>query len=364
MATMWRMLVLVFCFVSVCVATAAPRSAGYHLVKNVRFRGTDSWDYSGVDPATHRIFLPRHGRTMVLDAKGNVVGNMPNTGHSHAVAFAPALHLGFLSNGPTGTITFFDLATLKIIRTVQIPHHSPDDLIYDPFTKRVFVFNFPSYGVPMPSGGAKSAKAEGNDVTAVDAVTGRVVGSLQLDGKLEGGQTDGAGHIFVEVEPKSEIVEFNARNLAVLARWPTAPCKEPGGQLAIDVAHHRLFVGCENRMMAVMNTETGKVVATVPIGPEEDATKFDPGTDLAFAGGSDGTITVVHEDSPDKFTVVQTLRTDPGAFGTERLTVDTNNHNLYCFTGKMGPAPPKTPQNPEPRPTILPNTATLWIFSR
>ncbi len=342
------------------LAAATPQASGYHLVKKVILGGEDTWDYLGVDPDTHRIFLPRHTHTMVLDLDGKVIGDIPKTGWAHAIDFAPELKRGFISNGIAASMTVFDLGTLEIIRTVPIPNRNPDDLIYDPASRRVFTLNnTPESVVVAP--GSESSAAGGDDVTAIDAMTGRIVGYLPFDGKLEGGQTDGRGRMYVEIEPKNEVAVFDSKKLTILARWPTAPCEQPGGQQAIDVAHHRLFVGCRNKMMAVMNTDTGKVVATFPIGQGEDATKFDPGTGLAFASCGDGTITVAHEDSPDKFTVMQTIATDKGA---RTMTVDTKNHNVYTLAAKLGPVPPKTPETPSPRPKALPDTVTLWIFSR
>ena len=338
-------------------ATATAQGPGYHLVKKVVVGGDETWDYLGVDSDTHRIFLPRHSHTMVVDVDGKVVGDIPKLGYAHAIDFAPELKRGFISDGIAASLTIFDLGTLKVLSTVAIPNRNPDDLIYDPASKRVFTFNNTPDTVPAKPG----AVAGGNDVTAIDAVTGKVVGQLQLDGKLEGGQTDGAGRIFIEVESKNEVVVFDAKKLDVLARWPTAPCEEPGGQEAIDIAHHRLFVGCHNKMMTVINTDTGKVVATVPIGQGTDATKFDPETGLVFSPSSDGKITVAHEDSPDKFTVVQTIATEDGV---ARMTLDTKNHNVYILTAKFGPSPKTSDPLDARRHEALPGTATLWIFSR
>jgi hypothetical protein len=341
------------------VAGVAAQSPAYRLVKKVPLGGVESWDYSGVDVTTHRIFVPRHSHTQVLDSDGKTVGDIPGAGWVHAVAFAPDLGRGFLSDGYS-SMTIFDLASLKILQTVPIPNRWPDDLIYDPATRRVFLFNAPADMVTAPPGDPKPTAPGGNDVTAVDATTGKIAGSLQLDDKLEGGQTDAAGHIFVELEEKSQVVEFDARTLKVLARWPTAPCDSPRGQLAIDTTRHRLFFGCRNKVMVMMSTDTGKVVATAPIGAGTDVTKFDPGTGLVFVpAGGDAIITVVHEDSPDKLTVVQTLQTEARATGAGRMTVDAGNHNIYLMTGKA--AAPRTPENPT---VHLPNTSTLWIFTR
>jgi outer membrane protein assembly factor BamB len=186
------------------------------------------------------------------------------------------------------------------------------------------------------------------------------VGSIPLGGKPETAQADGDGHIYVNVEDKDQIVAFDSRTLKVLHTWPVAPCKEPAG-LAIDVAHKRLFAGCHNQLMAVVETTNGNVVATVPIGKGVDANRFDPATGLAFASCGDGTITVAHEDSPDKYSVVQTIATQKGA---RTMTLDTKNHNVYTVTAEFGPPPAATAQNPHPWPKVISKTFTLMIFGQ
>ena len=342
--THWLSLVVACGAAIVGFAAARPEAAGYHLVKKVVLGGEDGWDYIGVDSVSHQVFVPRHTHVMVVDPDGKVVGDIPNTGWAHGIDFAPELKRGFTSNGVAASLTIFDLGTLQTVNTVKIPDRNPDDLVYDPGSKRVFTFN----------------NAPDNDATAIDAMTAKVVGSLTLGGKPEAGQADGMGQIYVNVPSKSEVVVFDSNKLEVVARWPTAPCEGPSA-LAIDAAHRRLFAGCHNKMMAMINADTGKVVATVPIGQGVDANKFEPGTGFAFSSCGDGTITVAHEDSPDKLTVVQTIATEDGA---RTMALDTNNHNIYTVTAKRGPAPAATSANPHPREAVIPNTFTLLIFSR
>jgi len=186
------------------------------------------------------------------------------------------------------------------------------------------------------------------------------VGTIPLGGKPEFPQADGDGHIYVNIEDKGQLVAFDSKTLKVLHTWPLAPCKEPSG-LAIDVEHKRLFAGCHNEMMAMVDYSNGKVVATVPIGKGVDANRFDPATGLAFASCGDGTITVAHEDSPDKLTVVQTITTQRGA---RTMALDTKNHNVYTVTADFGPPPPATPKNPHPWPKVISKTFTLLIFAQ
>jgi DNA-binding beta-propeller fold protein YncE len=325
-------------------ATAAPQGAGYHLVKRVDLRGEGNWDYFTVDSATHRVLIPRGTHTMAVDPTGKVVGDIPNMQGAHGIDLAPELKRGFTSNGGAQSATIFDLGTLQIISEVKIPDRRPDGILYDPSSKRVFTFNSPP----------------GNDATAFDAKTGEVLGSVPLGGKPETAQADGTGRIYVNVEDKNQILEFDAKTLKVLNVWSIAPCNEPAG-LAIDVAHKRLFAGCHNQMMAVVDYTNGKVVATVPIGTGVDANRFDPATGLAFSSCGDGTITVAHEDTPDKYTVVQTINTQRGA---RTMAIDTKNHNVYTVTADLGPPGPPTAEIPRPRPTIIPNTFVLLIYSR
>ena len=323
-------------------ASVKAQKTDYHLVKKVTLGGDGGWDYFDVDSATHRVFIPRRTHLMVVDVAGKLLGDLPIMG-SHAIAFAPEFNRAFSSDNEQQTVTIVDAATLQIIGKVNLPARNSDGILYDPASKRVFTFNTDG----------------GNDSTAIDAKTGKVVGSVPLGSKPESAQTTGTGRIYVNMEEKNQIIEFDSTTLKVLNTWSITPCNEPAG-LAIDVFHKRLFAGCHNKLMAVIDYTTGKVVATVPIGEGVDANRFDPGTSLVFASCGDGTITVAHEDSPDKYTVIQTISTLPGA---RTMAIDTSNHNVYTVTAKLGPPPPATADDPRPRPTIIPKTFTLLIFS-
>lgn len=323
--------------------SADPR---YHLLKKVILRGEGGWDYFTVDPATHRIFIGRGDYVMVLDSDGNVVGKVEvgKANEAHAVALAPDLHRAFTSNGGGSSVTIFDPVALKVIGDVKIADRDTDDIEYEPVSKRVFTFN----------GG------KGNDATAIDAVKGVIVGSIPLGGKPETAQADGHGHIYVNIEDKSELREIDAETLQVMHSWPLTPCKNPSGQ-AIDTAHSLLIIGCHNGLMEFWDYATGKVAGTVPIGKGVDANRFDPGTGLAFASLGDGTITVAHQDAPEKFTVVQTISTMKGA---RTMALDTANHRIYTVSAEFGPPPAPTPTNPHPWPEMKPGTFTLMIYGQ
>jgi YVTN family beta-propeller protein len=238
-------------------------AADYHLVKKIVLGGEGGWDYFKADPATHRVFIARATHMMVLDADGKVLQDVTGLKGSHAIDFAPDLKRIFTSNGGANSVSILDQDTLKIIAEVKIPNRDPDAILYEPISKRVFTFNGEG----------------GNDATAIDAKTGRVLGNIPLGGKPEFAQTDGAGRVFVNNEDLNQIIEIDPNGLKVRNTWPITSCKEPSG-MAIDVAHKRLFSGCHNGITTALDYSTGQVVATFPIGQGVDANQFDPGTSL------------------------------------------------------------------------------------
>jgi DNA-binding beta-propeller fold protein YncE len=283
-------------------------SSGYHVAKTIAVGGDEGWDYVAVDSDGRRIYVSHWSRVVVLDAdSGTVTGEIPDTQGVHGIAVASDLGRGFTSNGRANTVTIFDLKTLKTLGTVKAGTN-PDAIVYDTGTKRVFTMN-----------------GRSQDATAIDAASATVVGTLALGGKPEFAVADGKGSIFVNIEDKSELVEFDPQKLVVLHRWPLAPCLEPSG-LAMDRTNRRLFAGCDNKMMAVINADTGKVIATPAIGEGVDANGFDPGTNFAFASNGEGTLTVVHEDSADKFTIVDNVSTKRSA---RTMGLDLKTHNIY-----------------------------------
>jgi len=325
-------------------ASAAPAAgpSGYHLIKTIKVGGDGFWDYLAFDSPTRRLFISRGTRVMVLNVDSEkMVGEIPDTPGVHGIALAPDRGNGFTSNGMAGTISIFDLKSLQVIGHAQA-EMNPDAITYDPATKRIFAMN------------GRSGSA-----TVVDAVTGMAIGTIPIGGKLEFAVADGAGHVYVNVESKSEEVELDSKNMAVLAHWPLDPCKGPSG-LAIDVKHRRLFAGCANRMMAVIDADSGKVVATPPIGAGVDANQFDPETGLAFASNGSGTLTVVHEDSPDQFSVVEDV---PTQLGARTMALDPKTHEVYLVTAQFAPAAP-TPDNPHPRPGLVPDSFVVLVFGR
>jgi hypothetical protein len=324
-------------------ASQSAGSSGYHLIKKVKLGGAGGWDYLEVDPATHRLFISRSTHVIVVDPeKGTIVGDIPDTQGVHGIAIANEFNKGFTTNGKTGDSTIFDLTSLKAIGNAKADKDA-DAVIYDGFSKRVFTFN-----------------GDANSSTAIDAASGKTVSTFPLGGGPEFGASDGKGKMFVNLEDKSALVKFDAKTLKIENTWPLAPCESPSG-LAIDAAHEILVVGCHNKLMAFVDGNTGKVLGTVPIGQGVDANRFDPVTGYAFASCGDGTITIAHEDSPTKFSLVETLQTQRGA---RTMAIDYGTHVLYTVTADFGPTPEKTAENPRPRPTIIPDTFTLLVYGK
>jgi len=300
--------------------------------------GDGGWDYLRVDPDAHRIYLSRGTHMMIVDeTTGKVIDDLPNTKGIHGMALAQDLGKGFTSNGQANSVTVFDLKTLRATSEIPIQGKDPDSIIYDPATKRVFTFN-----------------GKSNDSTVLDATSGKVVGTVTLGGKPEEPQLDGRGNVFVNIEDKSSLTEFDAKTLAIKGTWPLAPCEGPSA-LAIDTAHRRLFAACD-KVMVVVNADTGKVVASPPIGGDPDGNGYDPATGLLFAACREGLISVIHQDSPDKYTVVGNVTTQ---FGTRTMTLDPKTHHVFTVTADFKPAAAPTPDNPRPRPQQIANSFVI-----
>ena len=324
------------------VQLKAQSAPGYKITGKIPIGGDGGWDYTIVDSDARRLYASHATRTVVLDVdQGKIVGEIPNTEGVHGIALAPELGRGFTSNGRADTVTVFDLKTFKVLDTIKVSGTDPDCITYDPVSKRVFTFN------------GHSANA-----TVINAATGVVLATIPLGSKPEFAQADGKGHIFNNLEDTSELVEIDTEKLALMNRWPLKPCESPSG-MAIDREHGHLFIGCHNKMMAIADTGTGKIVATVPIGEGVDANAFDPGTGLAYSSnGGSGTLTVVKEESPDKFTVLEEAPTEPRA---RTMAIDLKTHIVYLPIAQFGPPPAPTADNPHPRPSIVSGTFALLV---
>lgn len=317
---------------------AAPAGSGYHVVKTIPIGGAGGWDYATTDSVGRRIYVSHDTRVVVLDADTQEkVGEVSGTQRIHGIAIAAEFGRGYISNGATNNVTAFDLKSLKTMGLIPAGTN-PDAIIYDSATKRVFAMN-----------------GRSGDITAINAADGKVVGTIAVGGKLEFAAADGKGTIFVNVEDKSELVHVDAEKLTVLHRWPLAPCTEPSG-LAMDTVTRRLFVACDNKMMAVVNADTGKIVTTLPSGEGTDASGFDPENKFVFMSNGDGTLTVVHEDSPDKFSVVENVTTKKSA---RTMTLDLKTHNIFLPAADFDPPAPG-----ERRGKMKPDSFVLLMLTR
>jgi DNA-binding beta-propeller fold protein YncE len=330
-------------FISLLATFSAAADPGYHVIKTYKLGGDGGWDYLTLDSSSRRLYISRATHVMVIDAdSGKAVGDIPDTPGVHGIALAPELGRGFVSNGREGTVTIFDIETLKLISKVKAGDN-PDAILYDPATKRVFTFN-----------------GRSQDSTAIDAAKGTVLGTIKLQGKPEFAVSDGKGEIFVNIEDKSQLDAIDPAKLEVKSRWPLAPCQEPSG-LSMDRKNRRLFAGCDNKMVAVVDADSGKVLATPAIGEGVDATAFDEGTSLAFASCGEGVLTVVREESPDKFSVAENVKTQEGA---RTLALDEKTHQVFVVTAKFGPSPAPTAENPHPRHAILPDSFVVLVLGK
>jgi len=336
-----------FALIMGSVATAALAAGGYHLLQKVPVSGEGVWDYITVDSVNRRVYLSHGDETDVLDAdSGAPVGKIPipkmppkslNMGVHHA-AVVPELGRGFTANGSTATVTMFNLKTLETIKVIDVTGKDPNCIIYDAATKRVFTFNNGD-----ASNGGKAGDAA-NNATAIDPREGKVVGTIDLGGHPEFATSDGKGHLFVNLSDKDVVLQIDSRKMLAGERWPVPPCQ---GQflntMAIDKKNERLFIGCRNGVMAIMNATNGHVITTVPISKAPDQAAFDPGTGLAFSANGQGDVTVIKEETPEKFSVLETVTTEPGA---RTIAVDPKTHKLFLSNADRDPAPPKTAENP------------------
>jgi hypothetical protein len=319
-------------------ASAAPGTSSYKVIKTVPISGEGGWDYVYVDSDARRVYVSHATQVVVLDADSyEVVGNIPDTQGVHGIAIASELGRGFTSNGRSNDVTIFDLKTLKTIGTVKTDAN-PDAIVYDSVSKRVFTFN-----------------GRGKNTTAINAADGTVAGTLALGGKPEFAVIDGKGSIFVNNEDTSELIQIDSQKITETHRWPLAPCKSPSG-LAMDRKNRRLFAVCDEKVMAVVNADTGKVVATPTIGEGVDASAFEPATQLAFASNGEGTLTVVHEDSPDKYTVVESVPTKKSA---RTMGLDLKTHNIFLPAADFDPPAPG-----ERRGKMKPGSFVLLVVGR
>ena len=326
------------------VAAIPTRSAEgtYHFLKEIPVGGEGGWDYLSVDSAARRLYVTHGSKVVVIDLdKEEVVGEISDTPGVHGFALAPDLKRGFASNGQESKASIVDLKTLKTLAKVTTGAN-PDAILYEPGQQEVYTFN-----------------GRGNSATVFAASTGKVVATIPLSGKPEFATTDTqAGRIYCNIEDKSEVAVIDTKTHQVVNTWPIAPGEEASG-MAIDVANHRLFLGCGNKLMVMMDNTNGKIVATVPIGEGVDANAFDPDTKLAFSSNGEGNVTIAQEATPGELKVVQTLPTERGA---RTMTLDPKTHRIYLAAAKVESTPAPAPGAPRQRPKMVPGSFKVLVY--
>jgi hypothetical protein len=315
----------------------------YRITHTFAVGGDGSWDYVVPDPAQHRVFIGRQNRVMVVDeTDGKLLGEVTGINGAHGVALADRTGHGFATSGNDGSVIMFDLHTFKTLGHTPAAEDA-DAIIYDAPSNRVFTFN----------GDAHSS-------TVIDPAGGQLIANIPLGGKPEYGASAGDGKVYANLTDTSEVVEIDAKALSVTRRWPTAPCKQPVA-MAIDTRLQRLFSGCRSGVLAVSDYHAGNVVATLQIGQGVDGTGFDPATGDDFASNADGTLTVVHQDSPDTYHVVENVET---AQGSRNMGLDPIAHRILVVGAKFAPAAAPTAANPRPRPAVVPGSFILMVIER
>src|ERR1700730_2354635 len=322
-----------------CLAVSAQQ---YRVSGGIPLDGEGGWDYLAVDSVNGQLYVSHGTEVAVVDlASQKSITKITGMKRIHGIAVANDLNRGFISDGGDDVVVIFDLKSHSVLQKVPTGKN-PDGILYDPYSKRVFAFN-----------------GRSNDVTSIDAATGKVAGTVALDGKPEFPASDGKGNVYANVEDKSEIVQLDPQALKVRKTGSVSPCEEPSG-LAIDVVARRLFSVCSNKKMAVVNADSGEVVTTVAVGPQHAAAGYDPGGKLIFSSNGEGTLTVVSQDSPDKYTVVGNVPTERSA---RTMALDPRTHKIYLSAAQLGEAPAETADNPHPRPKIVPGSFHVLVVS-
>ena len=334
---------ILFCSLFLAGGISYGADPGYHVVRRLQPGGEGGWDYLTVDGQARRLYISRSTYVMVVDIDtGKTAGSINDTPGVHGIALAPELNRGFTSNGRANTATIFDLKTQNTLGRVKTGEN-PDAIVYDPTSQRVFTFN-----------------GRSKDATIFEALSGEVVGTVALGGKPEFAAADGKGKVYVNIEDTDEVVEIDSRKASLTKRYSLKPCKEPTG-MGLDAGRHRVYSGCHNRVMTVLDTETGRVVAAVPIGAGVDGNGFDPATGLAFSANGDGTLTVVDETSPGKYEVLETV---PTQRGSRTMAIDPKTHDIYLPAAEFSAPAPGAAGGTRPRPIMVKDSFSVLVIGK
>jgi DNA-binding beta-propeller fold protein YncE len=315
-------------------------SKEYKIVQKIQLSGDGFWDYLNADDATGMLYVSHGKMVNVVDMKsGTSVATITDVNGVHGIAIAPELNKGFISNGADSNVTVFNTKDFKVIEKVAVTGRNPDAILYEPFTKSIITWN-----------------GRSSNATVIDAKTDKVIQTIALAGKPEAAVSDGKGKVFVNIEDKSEVCMINVKTWKVEQTWSISPGEEPSG-LALDIENHRLF-SATDKLMVVLDAETGKVITTLPTGGRVDGAGFDPGLKRAYSSCGEGVLTVVQEENPNSFKVLTNVPTQAGA---RTISVSAKSHRIYLPTAEFGPTPEKTADNPRPRPTLKPGTFMILV---
>jgi DNA-binding beta-propeller fold protein YncE len=313
------------------------------VVKRISISGDTGWDYISADTQARRLYVPHGIEVVVIDLdSGSVVGKITGLKGAHGVAVAPEFGRGFVDATDPGSVTIFDLKTLGVIDKIRVGD-DPNGIIYDAKLKRIF-----------------TADRGSKRLTAIDAKSGKVVGEVDnLDGRTEHLASDEAGHVFLNIQDRGNTLKIDAVNMRVLQSWPVAPCGQPSS-MDMDRVYNRVFIGCRSGLLAVLDGDSGRIVASEPIGPGVDAVEFDSAKSLIYSstGGGEGALSIFHQDGPDKYSIVQNVKTLPGA---RTMALDHKTGLAYLPVADLGPAGAPTPENPNPRPRPVPGTFSILV---
>ena len=323
-------------------AAATQPVAGMSVVQSWKLGGAGGWDYLTLDSSGQRLFISRSTRVDVVNtASGAVMGTIPDTAGVHGIALAEDLKRGYTTNGKADSVTVFDLGTLEVIQETKIAAHNPDAILYEPVGKHVFTFN-----------------GKSKDFTVFDASSLALLATVPVPDKPEFAVDDGAGRIYVNIESDpGQLIVIDSRTFTIKAKWPLPGCSSPSG-LALDREHHRLFSVCDGKVMVVTDARTGKQVGRVAIGEGPDAAGYDAKRGLAFSSNGEGTLTIIRQETPDKYRVIDSLATQRGA---RTMALDSVSGKVYLATANFGAAPPATADQPHPRPALIPDSFTILV---
>jgi DNA-binding beta-propeller fold protein YncE len=325
------------------VAMTTPAASQYRLLGTLPIAGDEGWDHPTVDAVARRLYVSHGTHVVVVDIdSGKLVGKIDNTPGVHFTVIDPQLGRGFISNGGAARLTIFDTATLQTLGEVKTTGENPGPTVFDPATRRVFTFNLNS-----------------NSATVVDAKDGKVVGAFDLGGKPELAGTDGKGSVFVNLVQESVVLQIDARTMTPGQRWPVAP-GVGARTMAIDQRNGRLFVGCANQRMVILDSSNGRVIGSVPIGAGPDDSAYDPDTRLVYVSNGDGTVSIVRQETPDSYSVAETVKT---AAGARNMALDPKTKRIFLPLFDREP-PPSTAQTPNPRGKVIPGTFRVLVFGR